>query len=271
MTPLSPRVFGIPATQSPVVAVIRRGPSDWSHVGAWRTDTDTFEPGAWFRGTLYPQKCDLSSDGKWFVYSAMKQPGDWPAGAVYEAVSHLPWLTALAAWGSGTTYTRGLHFTASADSEVGDPDVGVLDAKRFGLRWNKPVQFCVERRRGWRESPDTPPPETGGPWDEKRHVEMTKRQPEGHWRLHVDGSYAAFRTSDPDPGSVSYWLTDDRDIVVLDDVQWADWDRNGDLLAATNDGGLQRRKLTTAVTTEVADLSLLKPRPRPAPKWASVW
>ena len=32
---MGPRIFGIPATGSPVVAVLRRGPSDWCHVGRW--------------------------------------------------------------------------------------------------------------------------------------------------------------------------------------------------------------------------------------------
>ncbi|MCP4308075.1 MAG: hypothetical protein GY788_25015 [bacterium] len=263
----SPRVFGIPATQAPVVAVIRRGPSDWTHIGAWRTDTDTYEPGAWLRGTIYPQKCDLSADGRLFAYSAMKQPGDWPAGAVYEAISRLPWLTALAAWGSGTTYTRGVRFAAAADSDVGEPDVG--DAPPLGLRWNRPVQFCVERRRGWIESEDTPPRADGGPWDENRRVEMTKSQPRGRRLLHVDGRYTAFRAGDPGAG-VSYWMTEDEDIAALD-VQWADWDRDGDLLVATSAGVLQRRNLTTGVTTDVMDLNQLRPRPQPAPDWAHSW
>ena len=176
MTLPPPRLFGIAAAEAAVVAVIRRGPSDWSHIGAWRTDTDTYEPGAWLRGTIYPQKCDLSADGRWFAYSAMKQPGDWPAGAVYEAVSRLPWLKALAAWGSGTTYTRGIHFTVVGETDLGQPDVGEAQPllQRCGLRVTQPNQFAVERRHGWSESADTPPRDQGGPWDEKRKVEMTK-------------------------------------------------------------------------------------------------
>lgn len=274
MTPRPPRLFGIPATRVPIVAVIRRGPSDWSHVGVWHTDSDTYESGAWLRGTLYPQKCDLSPDGRWLAYSAMKQPGDWPAGAVYEAISRLPWLTALAAWGAGTTYTRGLHFTDKADdADVGEPDVGEATAvrARYGLRWTQANQFAVERRRGWRQSSETPHRDEGGPWDEKRRVEMIKHQPGGSRQLHVDGRYAAFRTGDPNPDGTAYWLTDGDEIEPLDAVQWADWDRTGNLLVAMTDGRLQRRMLATGVTREVADLSLLKPRPMPAPDWATEW
>lgn len=30
----APRVFGIPATRTPLVAIIRRGPSDWVYIGS---------------------------------------------------------------------------------------------------------------------------------------------------------------------------------------------------------------------------------------------
>lgn len=268
----TPRVFGIPATGAPVVAMIRRGPSDWVHIGRWELDTDRYVPGAWMRGTIYPQKCDLSPDGRWLVYSAMKLPGDWPAGPVYEAVSRLPWLTALAAWGSGTTYTRGLHFTTET-SDVGPPDVG--DAapllKRRSLRWTAPIQFAVERRRGWTESDDTSPREDGGSWDEARAVAIVKRQPTGVWELRVEGRYAAFRAGDPGDGPPLYSCSDKDRVLVLDDVQWADWDSTGDLIVATTAGLLERRNLTTGVRNSVVDLGKLKPEPRPAPDWAAAW
>ncbi len=33
-----PRLFVIVATEAPVAAVVRRGPSDWCHVGRWQLD-----------------------------------------------------------------------------------------------------------------------------------------------------------------------------------------------------------------------------------------
>ena len=68
-----------------------------------------------------------------------------------------------------------------------------------------------------------------------------------------------------------YWLTDERAATVLEDVQWANWDRNGDLLVATTAGLLQRRVMVTGVTKDVADLGALVPRPQPAPSWAGNW
>lgn len=269
---VSPRIYGIAASQAPIVAVIRRGPSDWCHIGRWDVADDTYEPGAWFRGTIYPQKCDLSPDGRWLAYSAMKVGSDWPAGDVYEAISRLPWLTALAAWNSGTTYTRGMHFTVSqADSDVGDPDVGASRPvhARYGLRWTRAVQFAVERRRGWEESGDTPNREAGGHWDEKRRVEMVKVN--GDRTLHVEGRYAAFRAGNPNDGPPVYWTTRGDELEVLEGVQWADWDSRGRLLMATSDGRLVFRSGADSGEVEVADLAAMPPDPKPAPGWAAEW
>ena len=35
-------------------------------------EAPAYEPGAWLRGTIYPQRCDLSPDGRWFAYFALK-------------------------------------------------------------------------------------------------------------------------------------------------------------------------------------------------------
>lgn len=274
-----PRIYVIPATAAPVAAVIRRGPSDWCQIGRWHLDSPSFEPGAWFRGTIPPQKCDLSPDGRWLAYSAVKYPSDWEGGPVYEAISRLPWLQALAAWSEGTTYTRGAHFVADRRHDgLGVPDAGQTAPifARYGLALTRPAQFAVERRRGWTESADAPPREAGGAWDEGRAVEMRKPRP-GEASppvLCVRGGYAAFREMPNWHDPAEYWLEADGDVIPLDDLQWADWDDEGRLLAATTAGELEIRDLgndgsTTVVFVE--DLSTRRPDPQPAPSWASDW
>ncbi len=273
-----PRLFGIPAQDAAVVAVIRRGPTNWCHVGRWDLTAQTYEPGAWIKATIYPQKCDLSANGRWLVYSALNPGASWAAGTVYEAVSRLPWLTALAAWEAGTTYTRGLHFVPpGSGDEVDPPDVGDAGPLRthHGLAVTRPEQFAVERRRGWVESERTPPREAGGPWDEDRLVVMEKPNPSViGTRLEVSGRYAAFRTSPALSGPARYRLIGPgRADMELDDVQWADWDRQGRLLVATGDGHLQIRTVDGA-SWQVSfdrDLSAMEPKPEPAPSWASDW
>ena len=104
------RLFVIPARDAPVAAVLRRGPSGWYQVIRWDTSRDEFVDGAWFRGRIYEDKCDLSPDGELLVYfchGGRSRPGYTDS---WTAVSRLPWLSALALWPSGTTYGGGGRF-----------------------------------------------------------------------------------------------------------------------------------------------------------------
>jgi hypothetical protein len=107
------RVFGIAAAGADVVAVLWRGPSGWCHVGRWDIAARRYQPGSWQHGTLYPQRCDLSADGRYLCYFAFKGNSTRELGDIYIAVSRLPWLTALAAWRTPGTWTRGAHFTTA--------------------------------------------------------------------------------------------------------------------------------------------------------------
>jgi hypothetical protein len=99
------------ARDAPVATVVRKGPASWARLTSWNTDRDTFTPGAWFRGRIYEQKCDLSPDGELFVYAAFQgnrlrtsYSDSWTA------VSRPPWLHALVLWPMGTTYGGGGRF-----------------------------------------------------------------------------------------------------------------------------------------------------------------
>lgn len=104
MTEPTCRLFVITASNAPKSIIIRRGPSKWYHLLKWRMDKDTFEPGAWFHGRIYEEKCDLSPDGNLLVYFC--HGGAWRPEYTdsWTAVSRAPWLYALALWPSGTTY-----------------------------------------------------------------------------------------------------------------------------------------------------------------------
>jgi hypothetical protein len=267
----APRLFGIPARDAPVVAVLRRGPSEWSHVGRWDVDALTYESGAWLHGTLYPQRCAVSPDGRWLCYFALKAGGRWSAGSTYIAVSRLPWLTALAAWGTNGTWTRGLHFVTDRDSwPLEDPDEG--DAaplrERYGLAYTRPASFAVERRSGWTETGDTPPPGEHDVYDEQRaeRIVLARPNPRDGRVLTVRGGQAAFRSGPAGWWQPALYAVDDQ---VLDDVQWADWSADGRLLVATVDGRLQVRDGST-VSGEV-DLAALTPDPQPPPALATRW
>jgi hypothetical protein len=285
MKRMGPRIFCIPATASSTVAVIRRGPSGWMHLSRWDPARDSFEPGSWLHGTMYPQRCDLSPDGRWFVYLALKGGARWDLGMTYLAISRLPWLTALAAWSTGGTWTRGVHFVDDpAIWEAGEPDHGDVapPRRRFGLALNRPVTFAVERRRGWIEAATTPARGPNDAWDERRADRVTMEKPhpaDGTLRLFVNGRHAAFRDMGPVWGRPDYWLektgtnASAGDLRPLENVQWADWDGAGRLLVATTGGELQVRDEPFDETSVAwrRDLAALRPDPTPPPADARSW
>jgi hypothetical protein len=99
------------ARDAAVAVVVRRGPSAWVQLVLWRTDTDEFVPGAWLRGRIAADKCDLSPDGQLFLYSAFQgQKYATDYGGCWTAISRPPWLHALMLWPVGTTYGGGGRF-----------------------------------------------------------------------------------------------------------------------------------------------------------------
>jgi hypothetical protein len=280
---MNPRLFGITATRSPVVAVLRRGPSDWSQVSRWDTAAGTFERGAWIHANLYPQRCDLSPDGQWLAYFTLRGSASWRAGTTFIAISRLPWLTALAAWGTCGTWTRGLHFVDDRRTwEVGEPDEGDIEPlrrrHRLGVALTRPAAFAVERRRGWSESADSPPYDLEGDvWDERRaeRLTMERRRPgsDGAVRLTVRGRYAAFRSGQPSWAQTRYSLVEAGEERPLERVQWADWDPAGRLLVATTDGRLEVRTVSSdpARVEWAIDLAGDVPSPTAPPAVARRW
>jgi hypothetical protein len=284
------RVFGIGATGADVVAVLRRGPSGWCHVGRWDIAARRYEPGSWLHGTLYPQRCDLSADGRYLCYFALKGDSTWELGATYIAISRLPWLTALAAWRTSGTWTRGAHFVAEAGRcDLGPPDAGDASGlrDRYGLAMTEAAAYPVERRRGWRETPDAPARAATDRWEERGtdEVAMARPQPEpvrgrAPWNdrtrpwLVVSGGYAAHREAPQHHDPPRYELRDrpaGSVLAHLDGVQWADWAGGGELLTGTTDGRLQIRDRVTLQVSWEHDLAPMGPNNAEPPAEASHW
>jgi hypothetical protein len=267
----APRIYCLSATESPVVAVFLRGPNNWSHVGRWEIDKGLYELGAWLSGRIFPRRSDLSPDGRYLCYFAHKPSATWEHGDSYVAVSKLPWLTALIAFGTCGTWTRGYRFVK---------DGGKQDVKLptfYGLCLIPVVQFAHERLRCWEEAPDCPPRNPVDIWDPHRNSCMRKRQPGSDRFLYVEslgwagGEFSGKQAVDG--MHVRYSFGREGELQVLDDLQWADWDRNGRLLVATREGKLQIRNigLHGAQIFFEEDLSLIEPNPAPAPAWACHW
>lgn len=274
MAQAAPRIYCIPATAAPVIAVLRRGPTDWSHVGRWDLAAGRYEPGAWLAGRIFPRRSDVSPDGRLLCYFAHKPSARWGHGEAYVAVSKLPWLTALHAFATCGTWTRGYYFTADGRSD--DAEDARLPIP-WGLRSIPVVQFANERRRGWEEAPDSPARDPGDTWDERRNARMRKRQPGGDQVLCVESLGVAggeFGVGQAVDGlRVRYSLESGGNLGLLDDLQWADWDRDGRLVGATRSGTLCAWRLDAGrrAIEFAEDLATLAPDPHPAPGWAQRW
>lgn len=269
-----PRIYCIPAAKAPVVAVFARGPTNWCHVGRWDLAERRYEPGAWLGGRIFPRRSDLSPDGRYLCYFAHQPSATWVHGEAYVALSRLPWLTALHAFSTCGTWTRGYYFTEGEDCE--NPG-GVELPIPYGLRPFTAVQFASERRRGWEEAADSPRRDPGDAWDQRRNARLRKRQPGADRLLGVESlgwAGGEFGVEQAVDGlRVRYWLEWGGEIRRLDHLQWADWDREGHLLVATRRGRLQILKLD-GDRSEVLfeeDLSLSEPKPTAAPAWAHRW
>lgn len=121
------RIHVLLASQAPVGVVIRRGPAKRVATILWDRTRDEFKMGQWLKGRIYERLCDLSPDGKYFLYSAGK------AGTSWTGVSHAPFLKAISmyliggecwlgggVWTSETTYllNSGQRHTIRGSREV---------------------------------------------------------------------------------------------------------------------------------------------------------
>lgn len=99
------RVHLLAAREAPVVVILQRRRSKLFHVIAVDTVTLRITEGSWFRGKLYPLRCDVSFDGQLMVYLAMGA-----GGTTWNGVCRLPWLTTLVEGENTGTWFGGGYF-----------------------------------------------------------------------------------------------------------------------------------------------------------------
>lgn len=261
------RLYPIAAANAPVVVVLRRA-GRWWQVLRWDLETCRIEQGAWFRGNLYPYRCDVSRDGRLLCFYAMK------TGKLFIGVSHIPWLRALALWRIDTTYHDGYYFASRREADktaVGSPDEGsIARAHLLCVVWRR-ERYAQELRRGWVEHEACPSRGDDDPWDEKRAIVLARPQPSGKAQLILFDT--GYRSGARGGRAPRFRLERGDEHIALDNVTWADWDARGRLLIATKDGSLQIRDVGRSELPVVArvDLGACAPKPEPAPDWAQRW
>jgi hypothetical protein len=273
------RLSVFPARDAPIGAILRRGPSEWAQLTRWHRDADTFEPGQWFHGRVYERRCDLSPDGRLFIYFAAKhgpRRDDDDIGEAWTAIARPPYFTALALWRNlGSWYGGGAFRT---DGHVlldvacgGDPHPKFQPrGLKFGrcpaesAPWEQPLlrdgwQLAergfdprTHRRIGEREIWERPDPDLG--------VKLCRQVEDVDFRRYGG------------PHSDSYWLETAEDLVPLPGVTWADWD-DGRGLVLVRGGRLYRATVDAVKLREVElyDFNPLRPEAVVTPDWARRW
>ena len=172
---MGPRIFGIdrapaprsspfgPAGSQRLDASVPVGPRD-----ALRTSP---APGSAARSTR--SGATSSPDGRWFSYFALKASAEWELGPTYIVISRLPWLDGSRRRGdrqhldARDAVRRATASSSTSTSRTcGDLCSGARTLPGCGCR--APHSFAVERRRGWTETPETPPRAADDAWDERR-------------------------------------------------------------------------------------------------------
>jgi hypothetical protein len=111
LSPIPPRLFVIFAKSAHEAVIFRRAPTTWYHVIRWNTRNDTFFRGAWLKGRIFPEKCDLSPDGELLLYSVHQGSRVQATYTdAWTAISRTPWLTAIGLWPQGDNVWRGRSF-----------------------------------------------------------------------------------------------------------------------------------------------------------------
>jgi len=118
--PVPPRLHVLLARDSAQAVVVRRGPSKQTAVIGWDRRNDSFSLGQWLRGRIYERRCDLSPDGKHFIYFAMN--GRWTSSVkgAWTAISRAPYLKALSLFAKGDCWHGGGLFTSATEFWLND-------------------------------------------------------------------------------------------------------------------------------------------------------
>ncbi len=101
------RVHVILAREADYGVAIRRGPSKSVCTIGWDRRRDRFRLGQWLRGRIYERRCDLSPDGRHFIYFAMNGRWSSKAKGSWTAISRSPYLKAIGLWANGSGWHGG--------------------------------------------------------------------------------------------------------------------------------------------------------------------
>jgi hypothetical protein len=242
------RLYVIVARDGRSATIFRRGPTTHTRLIRWWLRDDTFDEGQWIRASIYPRRADLSPDGEYLIYFAgrFRQPLK-----TWTAISHPPYFTALALWPKTDTWGGGGSFHSRTSFSLHHPSWERTLKDGFSLPKFMQIVPHRESIEGGKDLPNESPRLIRDGWQlVQRGRHMWK--PNAKIRVTIDPPKILARPSPLDGDlvllcvqhgrSMSQGKTDLEDFQVVEkgkdvvryfeSIDWADWDRNGDLLIA---------------------------------------
>jgi len=240
-----PRLYAIQAREAPLAVIFRRGPSKQVQLILWRTDTDEFISGQWFKGRIYERQCDLSPDGKRLIYFAAKYKAPL---YTWTAISRPPYFTAVALWQTADAWAGGGRFASNNEILLANPSYRLDPAEGFTLPRNvkvkslrdHPIVFSdadIRERDGWKlirkglRSATT-----------RRGIMGFEIDPPKVWSKYNPAAPTAYelreltlgKSTRDDPSRIEFVVLNRRSQQEqsLGRIDWADWAPSGDLLFA---------------------------------------
>jgi hypothetical protein len=294
VTKSSVRLYVIIARDAPKAVVFRRGPSKQVLLTIWHTDSDIFDEGQWLKGRIYERRCDLSPSGNFLIYFAANYKEPYFS---WTAISKPPFLTALALWQKGDGWGGGGLFKNESEillNHRADEMTLVegfklpkkIKIKPFGERpgWGEdsPILDTRLTRDGWNllQSGQLIEHKSGAPiWIEFNPPIIWSRLNSAIHSLELREAINGLRERNGAWYITEHFVFDknSNETISLGKTDWADWDRNGELLFA-KDGrifrlGLDENGKLNAVgdAKMLIDLSERKFEPKETPSQFRSW
>ena len=106
------RLHVLLARDAPAALVIRRGPANAVCSVGWNRETGEFTLGQWKRGRIYERRCDLSPDGRHWIY--FTRGGGPDKLFSWTAIARVPWMKAVVLHPKGDCWQGGGLFTSAS-------------------------------------------------------------------------------------------------------------------------------------------------------------
>jgi len=234
------RLFVVMAREARIAAIFCHSAKNLTRLIRWDLETDVLAPGQWFKGTVFDRFADLSPKGDYLIYYAAKPAVELTPPA-WTAVSRPPYFTALAMWPQARMDAGGGLFDADREIRLNHRADEMSLAKGFRLRKGMTVtkrawdgsagqDMYHERllRDGWVTDPETR-------YDVRNAVSplYEKRSATGAV-LMMQSTRQGGPPGNRDRADYEVVLPDGMVWLRLNTADWADWDRNGDLLVSQN-------------------------------------